>query len=287
MSKLTREQFGVALGDSILIRGTVKSAKLDKPVDGAALDKVNQRRLNKGMKKTKPFRRITIKNPSIVEGQGSPLAKFYEQNIYRNKLTFESKSLFPPAYKHMQNGEAVIINDPQKNPATGQEIMIRISTFQSKGFPYLGSGIDAIIFPEGPIKFYEVSRAEEHLPGFGISIDLPIDTPLVNTRGFAAAPIIAPEKVGIDISRSPFSGVINSNIIRKTLPGQTTDTTRDDASELPAAADASMKKIHDDKEEAKAGTNPIDIDSPFGPSRITKFTEKTDLNSTKPLSRFT
>ncbi|MGC6586144.1 hypothetical protein ACPV3A_14400 [Paenibacillus sp. Dod16] len=285
MSKLTREQFGVALGDSILIRGTVKSAKLDKPIDGAALDKVNQRRLNKGMKETKPFRRITINNPSIVEGKDSPLAKFYEQNIYRNKITLETKSLFPPAYKHMQNGEAVIINDPKKNPATGQEILIRISTFQSKGFPYLGSGIDAIIFPEGPIKFYEVRRAEEHLPGFGKSIDLPNDTPIVNSIGFAVAPIIAPEKLGIDISSSPFTGVINS-YLNKSMSGQTADMTTADTPDVSATTKLPETKIIDIKE-AKTETNAIHIDSPFGPSNITEVAEKTDLGTTKQLSRFT
>lgn len=288
MSRLTREQFGVALGDTIIIRGTVTFAKLDKPVNGKALDKVNQRRLKRGMKETKPFRRITIKNPSIIQGQGTPLAKFYEQNIYRNKITLESKSLFPPVYKHVQNGDAVMIDDPQKNPAIGQEIMIQISAFQSKGFPYLGSGFDVIIFPEGPIQFYEASRAEENLSGFGKSIDLPVDTPTVNIRGFAAAPIINPEKIGIDISNSPFSGVINSNIKGKPISGQTANMMQTDASDIPLSTKTpkASPKILNDKE-AKSVTNTINIDSPFGPSRISEFTEKTDLSSTRPLSRFT
>lgn len=286
MAKLTREQCGVAVGDTITIRGTVKFAKLDKPVEGKALDKVNARRVNKGMKETKAFRRITIKNPSIVEGQGTPLAKFYEQNIYRNIMTLESKSLFPPSYKHIQDGEVVTIEDPKKNPVTGQEIMIQLSAFQSKGFTYLGSGLDAIIFPEGPIQFYEVSRAEENLPGFGESTNLLVDTPaLLNTRGFAAAPIIGPEQIGINISRSPFSGVINSAVNEEVLTVQTADMTRNDATEVPAAVET-FEKISDEKE-GKAETNAIDIDSPFGQSRITEFIEKTDLNSKRPLSRFT
>lgn len=283
MAKLTREQCGVAVGDTVTIRGTVKFAKLDKPVEGKALDKVNARRVNKGMKETKAFRRITIKNPSIIEGQGTPLAKFYEQNIYRNIMTLESKSLFPPAYKHIQAGEVVTIEDPKKNPVTGQEIMIQLSAFQSKGFNYLGSGLDAIIFPEGPIQF--VSRAEENLPGFGESKNLLVNTPALNTRGFAAAPIIGPEQIGINISRSPFSGVINSAVNEEVLTVQTADMTRNDATEVPAAVET-FEKIVDEKE-GNAETNAIDIDSPFGPSRIPEFIEKTDLNSKRPLSRFT
>ncbi|WP_145142163.1 hypothetical protein [Paenibacillus sp. Y412MC10] len=287
MSKLTREQLGVALGDTIIIRGTVTFAKLDKPVDGKALHKVNQRRLKKGMKETKPFRRITIESPSIIQGQGTPLAKFYEQNIYRNKMTLESKSLFPPAYKHVQNGDAVTIDDPQKNPAIGQEIMIQISAFQSKGFPKLGSGLDVIIFPEGPIKFYEANMAEDNLPGFGKSFDQLVDTPTVNIRGFAAAPIIDPQKIGIDIGNSPFSGVINSKN-GKIMSEQTTDMKQIKDSDLALSKkpDETSLETFEDKE-ADPETHIINIDSPFGPSRSSEFTEKTDPISTRPLSRFT
>lgn len=288
MSKLTREQLGVALGDTIIIRGTVKFANLDKPIDGKALDKVNQVRLKRGMKETKPFRRITLKNPSIMQGQGTPLAKFYEQSIYRNKIVLDSRSLFPPAYKQIQNGKTVKIDDPQKNPAIGQEIMIQISAFQSKGFSNLGSGLDVIIFPEGPIKFYEASRAEENLPGFGKSIALPVDAPAVNTRGFAAAPIIDPGKIGIDISNSPFSGVINISINGKIVSRQTADMTQTNANDVLTSMKSPEEslKILDEKE-AKPETNTINIDSPFGPSRNSEFTVKTEISSTITLSRFT
>ncbi|MEK4529781.1 hypothetical protein NST38_30725 [Paenibacillus sp. FSL H8-0104] len=286
MTKLTREQCGVAVGDMITIRGTVKFAKLDRPIEGKALDKLNQRRVNKGMKETKPFRRITIKNPIIVEGQGTPLAKFYEQDIYRNIMTLESKSLFPPVYKHIQDGEAVHMEDPKKNPVTGQEMMIKLSAYQSKGFAYLGSGLDSIIFPEGPIQFYEVSRAEENLAGFGESKDLLFEPSIVNTRAFAAAPIIGPEKMGVDISSSPFGGVVNSVVNEEDLSVQTVNMTRNDATMVPPAVEASEQKILHVKD-TKADTNAIDIDSPFGPSRIPESTKKADPNSTRPLSRFT
>lgn len=283
MSKLTREQLGVTIGDTIIISGTVKFANLDKPVDGKALAKVNQRRLKKGMKETKPFRRITLKNPCIIQGQDTPLAKFYEQNVYRNKITLESKSLFPPAYKHLQNGESVTINDPQKNPATGQEIMIQISTFLSKGFTHLGSGIDVVIYPEGPIKFYEAIRAEENLSGFGKSIDLLVHKPVVNKRGFAVAPIIDPEKIGIDISNSPFSGVINSSINGGILSGKTVDTMNKVYDE--SASTKLPKQINLTEKETKTEKNTISIDSPFGPNHSSEFAKQTV--SSRTLSQFT
>ncbi|MEK4277602.1 hypothetical protein [Paenibacillus sp. FSL R7-0026] len=277
MSKLTREQFGVAVGDIIIVRGTVMFAKLDKPVDGKALDKVNQRRVEKGMKETKPFRRITIKNPSFIQGEDTPLAKFYEQNMYQNNMTLESKSPFPPTYKHLQNGVSVMIEDPQKNPAIGQEIMIQISAFQSKGFPYLGSGLDVIIFPEGPFELYEASRAEDKLSGFGKSFDLP-----------ATADILDLGKMALEIRNSPFNGINNSNINGKYVSLQTKDMMQTDATDVPVVTKTTKTspKMLNGKE-SNEKTETINIDSPFGPNRNSEFTEKTGISSTSTLSRFT
>ncbi|KQY83669.1 hypothetical protein ASD24_29575 [Paenibacillus sp. Root52] len=277
MKKLTREQCGVTSGDIITIRGTVKFAKIDKPVEGKALDRLNQRRLSKGLHETKPFRKITIKNPVVVEGEGTPLAKFYEQYMVGKLITLETKSLFPPTYKQIQNGEAITIEDPQKNPSIGQEISLQISAFQSKGFNYLGSGLNTIIFPEGSIQFYEAVRAEDHLPGFGSKVDLQVHVSGVNTRGLTIAPIFDPDETDIDASSSPFYRVVDPSVSESQLSSSTNEM--NDNEPLTAVNTSELKHLKG-KSAAKAAMSAVD--SPFGKAFIMQ-----NAGDNKKLSQFT
>ena len=177
--KQTREQLGVKAGDKIILKGKVTFARLDKVVTGEALAKENERRAKLNMLPTKEFRSVTIEDPEVVQGQGTPLAMYYGQSVYQSKsngkntMSFESKSLYPPQYGHMQDGKIVQIPDPQRNPAQGQEIYLMISAFAPKGFNNLGSTFDAIVFGEGEIKFYENNNA---LSGFGEALNMPVET---------------------------------------------------------------------------------------------------------------
>lgn len=179
--KQTREQFGVKEGDKIIIRGKVTFARLDKAVEGEALARENERRSRNGMLHTKAFRSVTIEEPEIVQGGGSALANFHGQDVYQAKgtgkatMSFESKSLFPPSYGHMQdNGSILEIADPQKNPAQGQIIYLMITAFKAKGFNNLGSTFDAVVFEKGPIQFYE-GRGNS-LAGFGQVMNMPVES---------------------------------------------------------------------------------------------------------------
>lgn len=186
MSKQTREQLGVKPGDKIVLKGEVTFARLDKLVEGEDLVKENERRSKIGMiKADKPFRSITIKNPEIVQGAGTPLATFHGQQVYPNKdgenvITLESKSLYPPSYGHLQNGTIVEIEDPQKNPATGQIVYLLIEAYNVKGFSNMGSTFNAIVFEEGPINFYE-GASSSAIKGFGEVMNMPVQ-PLNNTQ---------------------------------------------------------------------------------------------------------
>lgn len=196
MVKMTREQLGVQPGDSIVIKGTVSFARLDKLVEGEALASENARRKGLGMMAAdKPFRSITIENPEIVQGGGTPLAQFHGQNVYTSgagkpSMSLESKSLFAPKYGQIQNGTLVEIADPQKNPAPGQEVFLMIEAFGSKSMANakLGSSFNAIAFPEGEIKFYEGATGGGGLSGFGQALNLPVQ----NLSGNAQAPAQTP-----------------------------------------------------------------------------------------------
>lgn len=178
--KQTREQLGVQPGDKIILKGKVAFARLDKAVTGDLLARENERRAKHGMMKTKEFRSVTIEDPEIVQGEGTPLANFHGQGVYASKTTgkptmsFESKSLFAPDYGHMQeNGTIQEMADPQKNPAQGQVIYLMISAFAPKGFNNLGSTFDAIVFVPGEIEFYEGKN--NSLAGFGEAMNMPVE----------------------------------------------------------------------------------------------------------------
>lgn len=180
MVKMTREQLGVKAGDSIVVKAKVTFARMDKLVEGEALAAENKRREGLGMiQSDKPFRSIAIEDPTIVQGQGSPLAQFHGQTAYTAKgsgklsMSLESKSLFAPKYGHIQNGVIVEIADPQRNPSPGQEVFILIEAYGSKGYNKLGSSFNSIVFPEGEIQFYE-GNAGGGLTGFGQALNLPV-----------------------------------------------------------------------------------------------------------------
>jgi len=175
----TYEQLGVKDGDTIVIQGKVSFARIDKLIEGDALAEENKRRQSTGRIVTGPFRTITIEEPSVTQGANTPLAQYYAQRIYTAKasgkpaLTIESKSPFPPKYGHMQNGVLVEIEDPKRNPNTGQVVSLIIRAYKPKNFANIGSSFDAIIFPEGPIEFYEGSNV---LAGYGKSLGIPVRT---------------------------------------------------------------------------------------------------------------
>ncbi|MCC2248939.1 hypothetical protein JUJ52_03070 [Virgibacillus sp. AGTR] len=179
MVKQRREQMGVQPGDEIVLKGTVTFARLDKPVTGEALVQENNRRARLGMSPIDEFRSITIENPEIVQGEGTPLANFHAQGVYQAKGTgkptmgFESKSLYPPKYGHMQeDGSVQEIPDPQKNPSPGQVVYLLIRAYGKKGYNNLGSTFDNIVFAPGEINFYE--GRGNGLEGFGKAMNMPV-----------------------------------------------------------------------------------------------------------------
>lgn len=178
-AKQTREQLGVKEGDKIILKGKVAFARLDKAVTGDALARENERRARMGMLHTKAFRSVSIEEPEIVQGDGTPLANFYAQEVYNAKgsgkptMSFESKSLFAPSYGHMQeDGTIQEMADPEKNPAQGQVIYLMVTAFKAKGFTNLGSTFDAIVYEKGNINFYEGKG--NSLAGFGQAMNMPV-----------------------------------------------------------------------------------------------------------------
>jgi len=180
MAKQTREQLGVKPNDEIYIKGEVSFARIDKLVEGDALDKVNEERKKRGMiQANAPFRSLTLVNPVVVGNDGSPLAKYHGQEVYTQKasgnkaITLETKSPYAPAYGHIRDGKIVEIEDPKANPAPGQIVYVRIRAYDPKNsYSNLSSAFDAIVFDEGDINFYSGGS----LTGFGKVLDMPVES---------------------------------------------------------------------------------------------------------------
>lgn len=177
MAKKSREDFGVQDKDQIVLKGTVTFAKTAKAIAGDELVRENERRAKLGMFiMNDPFRAISLDNLSVVKGGGTPLAQYYESTAYTAKATgkptisLESKSKFAPAYGHLQDGKVVEMTDPEKNPASGQVVYLIINAYHNKKYNKMSSTFDAIIFEEGPIKYYE-GGATGALAGFGLPVE--------------------------------------------------------------------------------------------------------------------
>lgn len=198
MAKQTLEQLQVKDKDSVVIKGQVTFARLDKLVEGEALDKENERRRQQGrITADKPFRSVTISNPEIVAGKGTPLATYYGQSVYNTKdgnqaMSFESKSPFAPKFAHIQNGKLVEIADPMKNPAPGQEIYIMLEAYSPKNFSKMGASFTQIAYGEGEIEYYGGGAAS--LEGFGQALGLQVQAQAPQAdAGVTPAP--APQQV--------------------------------------------------------------------------------------------
>lgn len=192
MAKTKREDFGVKVNDEIVIKGTISFSQLAELIDGEALAEENRRRQSKGMIMADgPFRSVTIENPEVVKGAGTPLAKYYEQDVYTSKkgiptIKFESKSKFPPTYGHMIDDNNVApIADPKRNPETGQIVYIHLKAYTVKGYSNIGSSFNTIVFEKGPIKFFggNTSAIEGFGKAYGVNvvdeetIEMPTETP--------------------------------------------------------------------------------------------------------------
>lgn len=221
MPNMTREQLGVKEGDKIVVRGKVSFARVDKLVEGEALAAENKRRTERGMiPSEKPFRSITIEEPEIVEGEGTPLAQFYGQKVYdaasgKKALSLESKSKFAPSYGHIQNGALVEMDDPQKNPANGQVVYLLIEAYKPKNYSKLGSSFNGIVFEEGEIKYYE-GQGGSALAGFGKALGMEVKGK--ETSAPAAAQDAAPASTGSAFSGFAGAPIVDGNDEQKANP---------------------------------------------------------------------
>lgn len=219
MRKQRREDLGVQPGDKVIIKGKVTFARVDKAVTGDALRQENERRARMGMNPidSESYRSITIEHPEIVQGQGTPLAKFHEQTVYQDKKTlnptmsFESKSNFAPSYGQFQaDGSVLEMDDPMKNPAPGQEVYLLINAYGKKGFANIGSSFETIVYPMGEISFYEGGKGRG-ISGFGELMNVPVQaaqpelvgagvgagaTAQTNQAGFSQAPVAQGQQNG-------------------------------------------------------------------------------------------
>lgn len=175
----TREALGVKAGDEVIIRGTVAFSEIAEKVEGDRLAQKVERQKKMGMiyPTDKPHYSLSIVDVSVdPKYQGTPLAKFYGQEVYTNKdnqtaMTLESKSPFAPKIFHNQgDGKAVEITKLPAEFGQGQEVQLLVRAFASKKFANLGSAFEAILLPAGDIKYY-TSGASSQIEAFGLELD--------------------------------------------------------------------------------------------------------------------
>lgn len=179
MARQKLEAFGVNTGDEIYVRGTVEFAKIDKLVEGPALEKERARLKDMNMfGAERPFRSISLSNPVTIQGQNSPLDQYFAQHIFQSgegkqMLNVKTESQFPPTFGHVVNNVVQVIADPEKNPNKGQEVIVQLRAFASKDPAHnMGSALQGIVYPEGPISFYEAGGS---LDGFGQALNMSVN----------------------------------------------------------------------------------------------------------------
>lgn len=180
----SREQYGVKSGDEIFIQGKVHFARVAKAIDGEELANENKRRAGLGLSPMdKPFRSITISEPTVIQGQGTPLAQFHESKIYNPKgnpsarhMSFESKSKIDPTFYCLDdNGNLAPLENPGKNPAVGQVVVLRVRAYGGKtATSRLGSTFEDIAYMSkaNDIQFYTGGGSAQSLEGFAKATNL-------------------------------------------------------------------------------------------------------------------
>lgn len=172
--RLTREQLGVQPKDSIAIKGNVSYSRILTKVEGEELKEADARRAQKNQIVIgKPYYSITITNPVVTHGAGTPLATFHEQSIYTNKngepaMSFTSKSAIPIRfYQLAEDGSAHPVTF-EAELGQNQEVWLLIDAYRPKNFNNIGSTFSAVMVPAGEIKYYQSGIAND-LAGFGVA----------------------------------------------------------------------------------------------------------------------
>ena len=186
----TLEQLNVQAGDKLVIKGKVAFSEVAKRVEGEALARKIARQEQLGMKfpTTKPHYALSLVDVQIdPQYQGSALATFYGQQVYKNKkgqlaIGLESKSPFAPNVYHEQaDGSALKIELPAEF-APGQEVSVLVEAFMPKQYNKLGSSFVAVMVPAGEIKYYS-NAASSEIEAFGLKVsDQPVATVVEDSK---------------------------------------------------------------------------------------------------------
>lgn len=181
----SREDFGVKAGDEIFVQGKVSYARIASAIgenNAEELARENQRRQERRISPMdKPFYSISITDPVVIQGQGTPLAQFHESKYYDSKpkdgsapkktLSLESKSKRPiEMFCLDENGKWAPMVNPGKNPAIGQEVILRIRAYGGKSATSrMGSTFESVAFvaQAKDIQFYQGGSSSAALEGFG------------------------------------------------------------------------------------------------------------------------
>lgn len=173
--KMSREQLGVKEKDRIVIKGNVSYSRIVTKVEGEELQKADERRKQKNQIIVgKPYYSITITNPVFEQGDGTPLAAFHKQNVYKNQqgldaISFTSKSISPIRFYQLSaDGSTADAVQLEAELGQGQEVHLLVDAYRPKSYNNLGSTFSAVMVPAGPISYYQSGIAND-LAGFGVA----------------------------------------------------------------------------------------------------------------------
>lgn len=187
MARKTLEEFGVEIGADVVVMGEVVFSQVANRVDGDYLEQKIKRERDLGIKhpEKRPHYEIKIKNPVITKQYaGTPFAEYIEQFFYEMKdgdIRFDAVKVnsgdkeYPPTFLHLTEDEKVKQIELDGELNQGQVVQLALRTFGSKEYGNMGSGLQAILFPQGEID-YRPRSIDADADAFGYEIasdDLP------------------------------------------------------------------------------------------------------------------
>lgn len=157
--------YGITEKDDVTIEGTVVWSRIGKKVDGADLEREQQRaRERNQVPPTKPFYRLTLENPKIImktPGAPTPLEKYWAENkIYKSasgamRSNIESVGNYLQIVQLMaESNEYAEIDMQDKELAQGSRVRAVVRSFKSN-YGSIGTGLQFVIVLDPVVKYYE------------------------------------------------------------------------------------------------------------------------------------
>lgn len=183
MSNYTVSAYDLTEGRIVIVRGKLAYSRLTRLIDGAELERVNARKVAKGMLAVSaPHTSVTITNAEMVLGdENNPTLeeRFVAERRYASNAhpgtganySLDSKSKYLPVIAVLnESGQAVQIT-PEGELDAGLDVTLILRVFKTPNYSNRGLRLDRVIVNE-PIRYYR-SATDEELAKRGLVFAVP------------------------------------------------------------------------------------------------------------------